>query len=339
MLSNTGLELVKLGVDQVKKVPVTNFSQTSRNEAMRGRFLEIMGTETFDVMAYNAHKYEIFEIIKEVVAQTIANGEGIMSAFYNQFVEEHYVELGDAKEFEIENDAYLTVGKISGNNWDLDRQRMDKGASFTVSTDAYYIKVYEYFKRFMTGRSSFEELVSKVDISIKKFKDDFVAEAFKSAVEGLPTTFKYSGAYNEGEVQKVLTNVTAANYGTEVILVGTRAGLNKLQKIQVANLSDEQKAEYGAKGFLREWNGYVCSELPTVFRANSITEFCFDNDTIYVLPAGAKPVKLVVEGAPIVAETNEISDLKDMTKEFATIFRVGAAIIYNRLIGALEITA
>lgn len=338
MLTQTGLDLVKLGVDQVNRVPVTNFSQTTRNEAMRDKFLEIMGTQTFDVMAYNAHKYEIFEVIREIISQTISNGDGIMSAFYNQFVEEHYVDLGDTKEFEIENDAYLTVGKVSGNNWDLDRQRMDKGATFVVSTDAYAIKVFEYFKRFMTGRSSFEELVAKVDISIKKFKDDFVASAFKSAVEGLPTGFKYSGAYNEAEIQKVLTNTTAANYGTEVILVGTRASLNKLQKIQVANLSDAQRAEYSSKGFVREWNGYVCAELPTVFKSNSITEFCFDNDTVYVLPAGAKPVKLVVEGEPLVAETNEISDLKDMTKEFAAIFRIGAAVVYNRLIGSIEIT-
>lgn len=338
MLSNTGIELVKLGVDQVKRVPVTNFSQTSRNEAMRAKFFEIMGTEKFDVMAYNAHKYELFEIIKEVISQTIANGDGVMSAFYNAFVEEHYVELGDSKEFEVENDAYLTVGKISGNNWDLDRQRMDKGTSFTVKTDAYYIKVYEYFKRFMTGRSSFEELVSKVDTSIKKFKDDFVAEVFKSAVSGLPAGFKYSGSYNQAEIQKVLTNTSAANYGTEVVLVGTRAGLNKLQNITVTNLSDTQKAEYNSKGFVREWNGYTCVELPTVFKGNSITEFCFDNDTIYVLPSGVKPVKIIVEGEPIVAETNEIADLKDMTKEFATIFRLGGAVIYNRLLGCLELS-
>lgn len=339
MLSNIGLELVKLGVDQVKRVPVTNFSQSSRNEAMRAKFLEIMGTEGFDVMAYNAHKYEVFEIIKEVVTQTIANGEGVMSSFYQAFVDEKNIADGDSQEFEIENDAYLTVGKISGNNWDLDRQRMDKGVSFTVKTDAYYIKIYEYFRRFMTGRSSFEELVSKVDVSVRKFKDDFVADVFKASVDGLPTGFKYSGAYDQVEIQKVLTNTSASNYGTDVTLVGTKGALNKLQNIQVANLSDSQKLEFNQKGFAREWNGYTAVELPTVFKANSLTEFAFDNDTIYVLPVGVKPVKIVNEGNVIVAETNDIADLKDMTKEVCTIWRIGGACLYNRLLGALEITS
>lgn len=338
MLSNTGLELVKLGIDQVKRVPVTNFSQTARNEAMRDKFHEIMGTDKFDVMAYNAHKYEIFEIIKEVISNTIVGSNEPMSAFYNQFVQEHNIELGDAYELEIENDAYLTVGKISGNNWDLDRQRVDKGQSVVVKTDAYYVKVYEYFKRFMTGRMSFEDLVAKVDESIRKFRNDFAAGVFKAAVDGLPTGFKYAGAYNAASIQSVLTNVTAANNGADVILAGTKAALNKLQGIEVANLSDAQKAEYNAKGFVREWKSYICAELPTVFVANSLTEFAFDNDTIYVIPAGAKPVHIVNEGEVIVAETNDIADTKDMSRNFATIFRIGGAFLFNRLIGAIEIT-
>lgn len=338
MYSNEMTELIKLGVDQVNKVPVTNFSQNSRNQAMRDKFLEIMGSEKFDIMSYNKHKHEIFEIIREVISQTIANGEGAMSQFYNQFVDESFIEWGDKKEFEVETDAYLMVGKVSGNNWDLDRQRIDKGLAFTVQTEAYYIKVYEFFKRFMTGRMSFEELVNKVDVSIKKFRDDFVADVLKKAVEGLPTGFSYSGTYDAKKIQEVLTNVSASNYGTDVVLTGTKGALNKLQGVQVANLSDAQKAEYNSVGYLREWNGYACAELPTVFKANSITEFAFDNDTIYVIPAGAKPIKVVNEGQPIVAETNDIADKKDMTKEFAVIFNLGGAFVFNRLIGSVEIT-
>lgn len=339
MLNETMKEIIKLGVDQVNKIPVTNFSQKDRNEAIRGKFHDLMGSNgTFDVMAYNKNKYEIFEIIKETISQTIADGEGVMSNFYNQFVEESYVELGNAKEYEIENDAYLTVAKVTGNNWDLDRQRMDKGATVTVKTSAYAIKVFEYFKRFMTGRSSFEELVAKVDVSIKKFKDDLVAETFKSAIDGLPTNFSYSGSYNADEIEKVLAHVSASNQGSDVTLVGTKGALNKLQGITVANLSDAQKAEYGSQGFLRQWNGYSCAELPVLFKKNSITEFVFNNDTIYVLPSQCKPVKLVVEGEPLVAETSDITNNVDMTKEFAVIFRIGGVAIFNRLLGSIELT-
>ena len=334
-------EIIKLGVDQINRVPVTNFSQADREVALRDKLHELTESRNgqFDVMAYNKNKYEVFEVIREIISQTIANGEGEMSAFYNQFVEEEHIELGSRKEFYIENDAYLTIAKVSGNNWDLDRQRADQGSTITVKTEAYAIKVFEYFKRFMTGRSSFEELVKKVDVSIKKFKDELVAESFKTAINGLPANFSYTGTYNEMLIQNVLTHVSASNKGSEVILVGVKGALNKMQSLNTVNLSDAQKAEYNSKGFLREWKGYVCAELPTLFKANSIDEFVFDNDTIYVLPTQqAKPIHLITEGEPLVAETNEISDLKDMTKEFATIFRVGAVCIFDRMIGAIKLS-
>lgn len=336
-MNQHALEIIKLGVEQYEKVPVADFSAKDRNEAIRGKFLELMGTEKFDIMAYESHKHEIFQIIRETIQQTIADGQGAMSSFYDRFVEEHNVAWGDSKEFVIENDAYLTVGKVSGNNWDLDRQRMDKGATINVATSAYYVKVFEYFKRFMTGRMDFADLVSKVDVSIKKFKDELVAKTFQSAVTGLPAGFSYAGSYVESKVQEVLTKTSASNDGSEVILVGTKGALNKLQGITVTNLSDSQKAEYNANGFLREWKGYVCAELPTLFKANSITEFVFDDATIYVLPSEAKPVKLVNEGEVLVQETDEKNNV-DMTREFAVIFRVGSVAIFNRLIGCIKIT-
>lgn len=338
MFNETTMELIKLGVDHINGVTVANFSNGSRNDAIRDKFFEIMGTDKWDVMSYNAHKNEIFEIMKEIFKQTISDSDGLMSQFYNTFVEEDHIEWGDSKEIELENDAYLTVGKISGNNLDLDRQRMDAGASIPMKTDAYYIKVYEFFKRFMTGRMDFAKLAEKMNTSIKKFKDDAVAECFKSGVEGLPQGWYYEGSYNKNEIQNVFTNVTASNDGSDVIAVGTKGALNKLQGITVANLSDAEKLEYNTKGYVRNWEGYTCVELPTVFKANSLTEFAFDNDTVYVLPVGAKPVKVLTEGDPIVTETNEIADRKDMTKEVCTIFNVGFMFIMNRLIGGVKIT-
>lgn len=340
MSNNVKETLIKLGIDHVKGVPVQNFEGATRNQAMRDKFFEVMDVTDgkFDPMKYEAHKHEVFAIIREILTQTIADGQGVMSQFYSTFVEESYIEWGDKKEYEIENDAYLTVGKVSGNNWDLSRQRMDKGAIITVTTSAYYVKIYEYFKRFMTGRMDFADLTMALDKSIKKFKDDAVAEAFKSGVTGLPTGWYYTGSYKETEIQTVIDNVTASNNGSDVVLTGTKSALNKLQGITVTNLSDAQKAEYNTLGYIRNWKGYTCAELPTIFQQNSITDFVFDTQTTYVLPVGAKPVKMVVEGSPLVQETNDIADRKDMTKEFTTIINVGFAFILNRLIGGFKIT-
>jgi hypothetical protein len=190
----------------------------------------------------------------------------------------------------------------------------------------------------MTGRMDFADLVSAIDRSVKKFKDDFVAKVFSDGVDGLPTDWFYLGSYNESKIEGVITNVTAANDGSGVVLSGTKSALNKLQGITVTNLSDAEKAEYNSLGYLRNWKGYTCAELPTLFKANSVTDFVFDNSTVYVLPIGMKPVKIVTEGAPLVQETNDIADKKDMTKEFCTIFRLGGAFVMSRLFGGVKIT-
>lgn len=333
------LEIIKLGVDQYKKVPVTDFSQESRNEAIRGKFLEVMGVEKFDIMAYEAHKNECFAIMREILTQTIADGEAPFAAFNSAFVEERNIADGDDVEFEIKNDSYLTVGEISGNNWDLDRQRKDAGATIKVDTKAYYIKVYEYFKRFMTGRMDFVELIDEVDRSIKRFKNEFIAKVFQSAIDGLPDGFSYSGSYNKAEIQKVLTNTSAANLGSDVVLVGTKSALSKLQGLSDVIVSPTMADEINEYGYLRRWNGYNAVELPTAFKANSISEFVFDTDDIYILPTSeAKPVKLVNKGEILVMETPDQMSKKDMTKEFAVIFQLGGAAIFDRLIGKLEIT-
>ena len=143
-MKDMDMGLIRMSVDHVNGVAIGNFSNASRNEAIRDKFREILGMEDgrFDDMAWERGKLECFAYLREVYKQTIANGDGAMSEFYNRFVNEKHLERGDKLELEIEIDAYLTVGKISGNNWDLDRQRMDKGAKIAISTDSYNVKIY-----------------------------------------------------------------------------------------------------------------------------------------------------------------------------------------------------
>lgn len=336
MLNEKQLEIVKLGVDHINHVAVTNFSDADRNTAIKNKFLELMGTDKFDPQSFNTYRPQIFQIIKETLQQTIANGEAYEDAFYQQFVEEKNIAWGDSQEFEIENDAYLTVGEVSGNNWNMDRQRMDKGSIYTVKTKYFYIKIYDYFKRFMTGRMDWAELASKVDKAIAKHKKEFVAQVFQSAISGLPANFQYSGAYDQNEIQNVLSHVEASNEG-QITLVGTKGALNKLQTISDVTISNNMKEELNSLGYLRVWKGYNCVELPTAFKANSIDEFIFDNETIYVLASDVKPIKIVNEGDIIVQEVGDISTNQDMTKEFAVLWGMGGCAIFNRLFGCIKL--
>lgn len=333
-------QLINLMVDDRKNKPLTVFStKEARKEAINAQFFEILGTTTPNEMDLDDHKRGLFAIIQEVAKQTIALGDGTeASLFYSKFVTEESIGLGDTKEIEIENDSYLTVGRISGNNWNLKRERVDKGAVITVKTDAFYVGCYEYMKRIITGRANFSDLLDKVTISIRKHKDDFIANKFGEAISGIPTPYKYKGAYNDTEILKVISRVKAANKGTRVTLVGTVEALSKLQMISNIGASDSMLDEINQSGFLGKWKGHDCLALPTVYKADS-EDFVFDPNVIYVLPSDSKLIRVINRGEPIVKETAMAwQENMDMSVDYYVIWQMGAVVLFNKLVGRLEIT-
>ena len=53
--------------------------------------------------------------------------------------------MDDANEFVSEDKTVLTVGKLSGNHWDIDRQRLGIGETFRVPTSWVGLSVYEEY--------------------------------------------------------------------------------------------------------------------------------------------------------------------------------------------------
>lgn len=329
--------LIKLGIDEARGVKIENFSSEDRNNAIRKKMFELLGTDKPSKKQIYFHSRELAEVFTEVLEDDLLrqkNNE--LSDFQRMFVEERTVAEDEKVEYDIKNDCYFTVGKVSGDHWDLDRQRIDKGGKVSVDTDAYYIKMYDYLKRFLTGQITWAELLAKVADSIKKFKQDFISTKFAEAIDGVPGMFKYSGAYNKNTILNTVAKVEAANKGEKISLVGTKTALARLQDMQTA--SDKQKDEMNDNGYIGKWYGYNCVALPNVFKEGT-TDFAFDADTIYILASeNNKPIKLINRGSVMVQEcTNGVSNM-DMTMEFATIWEMGAAVLFTTGVGLLKIT-
>lgn len=333
-------QLVNLMVDHQKKIPTTVFATAEgRKEAINAKFFDVLGSEHPTEMDLDAHKHEVFAIIQEVARQTIALGDGSeLSVFNRAFVEEKNVALGDQLEMEVENDAYLSVGKISGNNWNLKRERVDAGYTFRVKTDAYYVGVYEYCKRVLTGRADFASIMDKVGQTISKFKDDFIATKFTEAISGLPATYKYSGAYVQAEILKRIARVKSANKGAKVTLMGTAEALAKLQNLTATTASDTMLDEMNNSGYLGKFYGNDCVALPTCYKSDSET-FAFNDNAIYIVPSNQKLVTIVTEGEPIVKETIAQTENMDMSQDYFVIWRMGGIVLFNSIMGMIEITA
>ena len=330
-----GTDLIKLCVDTARG-NVVDYSKGEADSVIRKAFVEMLGTDKVDYKCFRRHKVEIFEIIEEVAIQTITNGQTTQNAFYNQFVEDRNLALGDTNSFYIENPTILTVSKFSGNNWDLKRQRVEAGDEITVQTYNYGVKVYAYFTQFVSGRISWVELVAKIQEAIDTFMASLVQTSFANSLTAIPAQFKATGTYSESATLDVCDHVQAANLNSQITLVGTRTALSKLTGAVDIKFSDGMKDEKNAFGYVKIWNGYKCMLLDQVHKVNTF-DFAMPNDKIFVLPTDVKPIKLVNEGVAYMSEISDGTSNMDASMEYSLVFKLGTAVAFNKLFGYVTV--
>lgn len=328
-MANT--ELVKLCVDYINKpAQVQHFSQGKDvDEVIRHQFYELMGTETPTEKDMRRHQVAIFEILEEVLTETFLKGVE-ENEFYRQFAEIRNIALGDSQEFYIEDDAVITVSEHAGNNWNIHRQKMEGGNTFTLQTKSWAAAVYGDYFLFLTGRLSFGKLIAEVSEGIQLKINSEIAAAFASAVSQLPAEFKAQGSYDEGELLDLVAHVEAVS--GSAIVVGTKKALAKVTAgANFTTYTEGMKADLHNNGQVRQYNGMTLVELPAVHKANSF-DFAYENDRLLVLPNnGDKFIKLVFKGDSLIREVSDHTANMDMSYDYRFISHFGTAVIFSSL--------
>lgn len=338
------LEMIELCTARIKGNEKLNFSEKDTDKAIRNMFTEIIGTDKITKKLYRRHAVEIFEIIEQVVDQTIVDSELRRNAFFNQFVEIKNFADGDTNSFFIPNNSELVVSKISRGNWTIEKQRVDQGKNITLPMSTYGIGVYTEFVSFMAGRIDFPALIAKIAIAFEKFYAQLAYDTFVTALSGLPTPFKYTGAYSEDKIAGLVSAVEASN-GATATIIGTKAGLAKLQATTLTGglLSDSMKEEVNRNGFLSVWKNTLCMELAQGFKAGKLVkadgtpDFIFDDSQLFVVTGGEKPVKLYYEGSEMSRSVADPTVNEDMTLEETLVINLGSGIAYNKLFGSIKL--
>ena len=130
--------------------------------------------------AIRKNQQVLFDLIEEVVPNLLQSGWQD-NPFFNEFVETRNIDIGDQNVFYTEDETILTVSKVSGNHWDLDRQRLGKGTTFSVATSWYGIAVYSEYEKLLTGLEDFATFVTKLYEAVDRFVNESIYEAFVSA--------------------------------------------------------------------------------------------------------------------------------------------------------------
>ena len=281
----------------------------------------------------------VFDIIEETVQTLLITGWG-NDPFFQKYVDQRNLALGDKNEFYSEDDSILSVMKVSGNHHDIIRQRLGAGTVQSISTYWCTVKVYTEFERVVTGAEEFAKFVNKM----YEAYDRYVKNALYDAMVGYATTltgqFKKTGSVTANTLNELCDLVSTAT-GYPVMIMGTRTALSNVISLQNANyISDAMKDEHYRTGTLGMWEGKELVEIPQVFEKGKVGQYKIDNTLLWVMPiTDLKFIKLVNEGDTQLRAITDKDENMDMTYEQELQTKLGVAIMLNSAFGCYDIDA
>lgn len=330
-------DLVKLCIDS-HRGNVRDFSTKDSSEAIRQAFIDMMGTDKPGYREFRRHP-EAFEVLEVVLDELMAD-QFSDNPFFDQFVEERNLALGDTNTFYVEDKTILQVAEIAEGTWNTRRQRLDVGQSFSVETRLYNVKIYEEFMRFIAGRVDFGRMVEKVAEAMKLQMSQEIYANFLGAMAHLPTELKETGSFDEDTMLDITSHVEIASGYQEVVIAGTKKALKELDAtysgVNSFMVSENMKDQKNQSGITEFWNGYKLMEIPQTHIPNSF-EFKLDDKRLFILPANTKPIKVVSEGESMIRERTTAQENEDMSLEYNFMSRYGISVIFDESFGMYAI--
>ena len=343
----------KLMLDTYNGTLEADITIKEANEQIRAMFKKVIGvgenaTKADVRKAIKRNQQVLFDLIEEVVPNLLQTSWQD-NPFFNEFVETRNLDIGDQATFYTEDETILTVSKVSGNHWDLDRQRLGKGASYSVATSWYGIAVYSEYERLLTGAEDFSTFVNKLFEAVDRYVNESIYQAMIAAAEQLP-----GGATGAGQWVKTgdLTEATKEVFvqliedvqmatGMDVVIMGTKTALSKLEGMQDINwISEDMKVARNTTGRIGYWEGIRLVEIKQGFRLNDTTARLVDDKQLLIMPVGDnKFIKVINEGNPEMRQVNDNTVNQDMTYDYRYMFKMGVGVQIGLLFGVYNIAA
>lgn len=322
-------------------------SRSEANKAIRKVFMDVCGLTEDDLKsnktrrrAEKAHANEIFEIIEEEIDFRVNKGFE-ESEWFNNFVDQRNIKLGDAQEFYVDTDVLFIVGDYSGDNHDITMQQLPEGKPLTIKTTPKTIKIGKDIDLIVLGRVDFTKWIERVAESYVQYVQKMVYDMVTQAAAKLPSQYKGSGELSSStktDFDELIEQVAVAN-ASDVVIMGTKTALKKITALaQVQWASEEQKKAIADTGRLGSYEGTVLVEIPQRLDLTDTTKTVVDNDVLWLMPVvDDKFVKFVDEGETEIFEVTEKAQLVDDFDTYEMSRRMGADIVLGQYFGVWTI--
>lgn len=324
-------ELQRLSIDLYNNRDLM-FNDISGDQAMRNMIADAMGQEgtgAIDFYEWQENKNKVFQILSVAIDAVLPT---VLTNQLDTLADVRSVATGDKPKFDIEDNSLLRVGLVAAGTQDLQRQQL-LGSSFTVETDWYGAAVYAEFERFLAGEINWQSYINRIALSFNNKMQHQIYDAFTQSYDGLRSTRKVSGTYDEDKLVDLAENISVAAGGKQVAVYGTRAALRAVSK--GADLSSNMKDEMNKVGYLGNVGGLDLIAIPQAFKAGK-EEFALDNKSLLVLPQGEKIVSVVLEGQAIVTDKDPLTN-NSLQKEFLTLKKYGVQVAQTSIYGMYQL--
>lgn len=322
-----------------KEIPAREANKSVRKIAQEIFGVNEKSTKRDRKRAYEDHGKEFFRVIEETVDAIVTTGLK-EDEWFQELVNHHNQALGDELQFWTDEDVILNVAKAGRTHHDHILQRLGAGSYTTIPMARFVCAVGSDIDRFILGDEDWSKLVGAIAIAYAHYIQDMVYEHVTKAAEDLPVTegFVDSGSLEAATKDKfdaILENVSIANNGADVVIMGTKTALKKLNNLADVNWrSPSQKESVAHTGRLGDYEGTLLVEIPQRFKRNEVGQK-FYNDKLLLIFARGKDNKLVEmgdSGETIIDEITDrgeananISDLMkyEVQRDFGCVTRIG----------------
>jgi hypothetical protein len=329
-------DMIKLAVD-LAKGKVQNYSAQESNDTLRKAFADLMefsleGNGKIDRKTFRRHKTEIFEILEEIINETLHEGLGNQ---FDQFAEYRNLAWGDENLFKVPANNIFRVALISDGNSNLRRQRLRDGQEFSVSLDTYGIKIGEDFHRFLAGRVDWADLMAGIAESFKRDLTQRIYNAVLASHGEYGSTYHKdytsSGSLTEQDIVEMAMHIEART-GEKVALYGTKLAIRNLP---VAHMTEEVQNAVNESGYYGKVSGIECYEIAQSHEYGT-DNFAVDNNMVLMLPQSAdKMVKVINEGDAIIQD-QQGGQTSDMMQEYFIANKFGVSVICSKVFGFIK---
>lgn len=331
-------DMIKLAID-LAKGKVQRFSKEESNDVLRKAFAKLMefsledvkgGKLEIDRKTFRRHKVEIFEILEEIINETVH--EGLKNQF-DGFAEYRNLAWGDENLFKVPANNIFRVALVSDGNGNIRRQRLRDGQEFSVSLDTYAIKVGEDFHRFLAGRVDWSDFINGIAESFKRDLTQRIADAVYNSFGKYGADYHkgYTTVPTEDDIVTMAMHIEART-GEKVAIYGTKLALRKLAPSKITEAMNNARNSVGYYG---EIAGIQLREIEQSHNYGSDT-FAIDNDFVLLLPQNVdKMVKVINEGDAIIQD-QQGGTSSDMMQEYFIANRFGISVITSKVYGFMK---